>query len=155
MWSAHGVVSFLVLLTLAMWLIKRPPLPKSLGQVSNSGELGTLPLNVWCKAICSILPSGRATSPPLGIGTFSSPLEKGTLSSWDRYTLLFSWDRDILLPPLIVILFYSWDRDILLSPSDRDPLLSLGQGLDGCALIGTGVSLFVHSLCGPGLGLQM
>ena len=58
MWSAHGVVRFLVLLTLAVWLTKRPPLPKSRGQVSNSGEPGTLPLHTWCKAINSFLRSG-------------------------------------------------------------------------------------------------
>ena len=155
MWSAHGVVSFLVLLTLAMWLTKRPPPPKSQGQVSNSGELGTIPLYAWCKAIGAFLPSGYTTSSPLGIGTLSSPLGKGTLSFWDRYTLLSFWDRDTLLPPLIVILFSSWDRDILLSPSDVDSLLSSGQGLYGCALIGTRISLFVHSLCEPGLGLYM
>ena len=35
MWYAHGVVQLSVLLTLAVWLTKRPPLPENRSQVSN------------------------------------------------------------------------------------------------------------------------
>ena len=45
MWSAHGVIRFLVPLILAVWLTKRPPFPQSRDQVSDSGELRTHPLD--------------------------------------------------------------------------------------------------------------
>ena len=49
-WSAHGVVSLLVLLTLALWLTKPPPFSKNRGQVSKLGELGNIPPHVWFTA---------------------------------------------------------------------------------------------------------
>ena len=37
----------------------------------------------------------------------------------------------------------------------RLPLFEMGQSHNGCALIKTRISLFVHSLGGPDLGLYM